>query len=269
MLSRLLLVCVACVAIVLGQECNNPQPSRGIAYYFQDGDCSVETPYCTFGGASETQQKCTRCRIGDSGVYGTVGTCNCDPRTHYCSQGGTNAGSCRPYTKLNDPCGSNLNCRTTVNVITAIYPVVQTEQKLDESLACVDGRCKPCDPQIWRDNIGQPGVATVTCGGYNQPLSDTLDRYAAESAMPGFTYTCNTAGNIQVLDDQVDYNFDYPGGNRTQWTPTPEASPPPGTSSETSTSSATSATSADATSSSGWSLVPTIIVVGTLAAAAL
>jgi len=268
MLGRLLLICIACAVVVSAQECNNPQPARGTAYFFQDGDCSVETPYCTFGGASETQQKCTRCRIGDSGVYGTVGTCNCDPRTHYCSQGGTTAGSCRAYTKLDRPCGSNLDCRTTTNVITAIYPVLQTEQKLDESLACVDGKCKPCDPQIWRDNIGQPGVATVTCGGYNQPLSDTLDRYATESAMPGFTYTCDTAGNIQVVDNQVDYNFEYPGGDRTQWTPTPEASTAPGTTSA-SGSTSTSATSADATSSSGWSLVPTVVAIVAVVVAAL
>lgn len=248
------LLCLAIlVALTTAQECNNPQPFQGQFYFWQDGDCSVETPYCTYRGSNPEQQTCTKCRIG--GFNGGLGSCNCDPRTHFCKQGGSNAGSCRPYTKLNDQCSIDKDCQTRINAITTITPVVQTEDKLDESLSCVFGRCKPCDPDLWRDHIGDPGTATVTCAGYNAAVSDDLDRYVVETSRPRFEFTCTILGDIEVVNDTIDYNFGFPGGDRSEWTPSATDSTSATTSGGTTTSGSGSTTAGGDATSAGWGLL--------------
>lgn len=251
MLKTAVLLVLGVCALVAAQECNDPQPPRGATYFWQDGDCSVEKPYCTYRGPNPEQQTCTKCRVG--GGNGGLGSCDCDPRTHYCKQGGNNAGTCQPYTKLGKECRSNQDCRTTINVITSLYPTLQTEESIDEILSCVSGVCRPCNPDTWRDLVGPTESATITCGGYNAGVSDELDRYMAETAMPGFEYTCTFTGHIQVVNEVVDYNAGYPGGDRSQWTPSVDAS-------TTTTTTGTQGNIEDATSAACWALAPTLVV---------
>lgn len=246
------IVAILCAALLAyAQECSNPQPTRGIdgTYFWQDGDCSVQQAWCTYRGATVVDQTCTKCRIGDYGQVGG-GSCNCDPRTNYCKQGGNDAGSCRPYTRLDKQCISNQDCRTETNVITTINPVIQTEMKGDESMHCVNGFCKPCDPNVWRDIVGTPGVATIKCAGYSESVSNQLGRYVTETARPGFEYTCTLTGNIIVVNDTIDYNYGYDSGDWTTWTPATSSS-----SSSSGTATSGASTTGDATSSVGWTLV--------------
>jgi hypothetical protein len=119
----------------------------------------------------------------------------------------------------------------------------------NEKLFCVNGVCKPCNPTEWAAQIGTLGVAALTCPGYSESISTNIARYATASRLSGSSYTCTTDGDFVWLNTTVDYNYQYPCGNRALWpggcgnTPTPSSSPAPD-----------GVTSGAASMASGWML---------------
>jgi hypothetical protein len=108
-----------------------------------------------------------------------------------------------------------------VYAITAIVPTTTTELVVDELLYCVLGKCRPCKPSDWTQFVGPLGTPR-TCGGYDAALSTRLGRYATSTSMPAFTYTCSSlSGDLVVTNSTVDYNYAYPLGDRSLWTPPP------------------------------------------------
>lgn len=254
------LVAALLCACVCALGCTDPQPPTN-QNYKQSPTCDVTAPYCVYRGSQQQPNVCGQCQVRGAYAEAGGGSCQCDMRTRYCEQGGSLAGTCQPLTLLDAVCADDLDCRTTTRVIVSNFPSITTEVRVNEQLYCVFNRCKPCDPQRWQDAVGTPGVATRKCPGYNAALSNRLGRYATTVSRPNYEYTCTTAGDLLVLNATVDYNLDYPLGDRALWQPSPSA-PPAGSS-----PSSTRAVAPDSNStSSGTRCAGSILVLLALAA---
>ena len=221
-LSLSILLCL--LVVVWAQGCPDPQPASNVNFKQSIG-CDVTAPYCVYRGSQQQPNVCAQCQVRGSWIEAGGGSCQCDMRTQYCEQGGELAGTCQPLTKLNDVCADDLDCRTTTRVIVSNFPSITTETRTNEQLFCVFNRCKPCDPSTWSDFVGQIGVATRQCSGYNAALSDRLGRYATTVSRPNYEYTCTNLGDLVVINATINYNLGYPLGDRSLWTPSPSSVP--------------------------------------------
>ena len=171
-----------------------------------DPACNINLPYCTrysFGA-----NRCSRCAPGSLMVGG--GSCMCDASVHACFATDGAFGSCQPYTIKNKACSNDNDCQVRVN------NAVQTGA-ISESLYCVSGMCKPCSPALWAQfNIGGPSGVFV-CAGFSSTLSDQAGRYVTETARPGTSFSCSAAGEIVPVNNTIDLNYGYPGGDRSAW----------------------------------------------------
>jgi hypothetical protein len=141
------------------------------------------------------------------------GSCYCDASQAYCSNAQATLASCRLTTLTNNPCTVDSDCITyATNTMHSNAP--------DQVMYCIGNKCKPCNPATWsKYDIGGPS-RRYTCPGYDPVLSNQYNRYMTGSPMPGFTFTCTQAGDILVLNSTINFNYGYPGGDRSTWTPT-------------------------------------------------
>lgn len=214
-LILLLFLCAAVLASNQNAQCNNAQIG---SYGGQDRPCDIDSPYCNYQAG--LVKACGTCRVMQSlSVAG--GSCDCDARTQYCSQASDQSGGqCVDYTMLNSPCVSNNDCKNTADRITYSGNFVTLT---NERLFCINSVCKPCDPAAW--------TPWQACAGYDYTLSTRMGRYATETRLPPWVYTCMSNGDLVVDNTTVDYGYGYPCANQQLYyqcvTSTPSASPGP------------------------------------------
>jgi hypothetical protein len=174
------------------------------------GQCPLAQPVCQ--QFTQSFFACAACPP-DYARMGGGGSCYCDASQAYCSSAQTTLATCRLATIINAPCTVDGDCVTHAsNTLHA--------NAVDQSMYCIGGKCKPCNPATWsKYQIGGPSLR-YTCPGYDPVLSNQYNRYMTGSPMPGFTFTCTSAGDILVLNSTIDFNYGYPGGDRSKWTPT-------------------------------------------------
>ena len=194
----ILFVCVG-VSMVFAQGTREPciDPNNRITYtaevdYSNSISCDeYYSPYCLKTDSTDQGSGgiCTSCAIEGS-IPGSVtgGSCACDARTQSCNL----QGRCVDYTLLGRSCSSDGECRRSQTAANGRREIV-------EPLFCVKSMCKPCSPTAWGQYVGEVGVANITCGGFNEALSEKLGRYATESVLPGVSFTCDADGNIVYL----------------------------------------------------------------------
>lgn len=262
--AALVLCCLVAATLAdnAGAACTNAQLNL---VGQQDAMCDLDSPFCVY--VTPTLKQCEYCTVLDGKVssYGGVAACNCDPTQYYCGQSNLdqNAGACLPYTILNNPCTQDSQCQTTTT--TRLASTGNTVTVTQERLFCVNNLCKPCDPVAWAADVGPLGVATVTCAGFDPTVSANLGRYATSTRLAGSSFTCTAAGDFQWVDSAVDYDYQYPCGDRTLWPdgcdndPSPTPSPAPGSS---------TTPSADSNSGAG-ALMPVLALTTLLLLAAL
>lgn len=186
-----------------------------------DTVCEIDSPYCVYNKIID--KVCASCRVIVSlPSYG--GSCECDARTTYCSQSDNSGGFCLLYSMLNNPCTNDAQCQSTV---VRDLPSGGTVILTEERLFCVNNKCKPCSPTLWNSTVG--AGASLTCAGYSASISSAINRYATATRLSGIEYTCSNDGEIVYLQDVVDYNYQYPCGDRANWpsgcTPSPSVGP--------------------------------------------
>ena len=179
----------------------------------QDAGCDIDSPYCNYAEGGQSKL-CGTCRVRQQlSNYG--GNCDCDPRTQYCSQASDQtSGQCVDYTTLNVNCINDDNCQTTV---VRALPSGGSVTLTNEKLFCVAGRCKPCQPTEWQAAVGALDNSSITCAGYTAQVSSMLGRYATASRLSAVEYTCTADGDIVLVQPTVDYNYEYPCGDRALW----------------------------------------------------
>jgi len=198
------------------------------------------SPYCLKTDSTDLGSGgiCTSCAIEMATPGNLVGgSCACDARTQTCNL----QGRCVDYTLLGRSCSSDGECRRSQTAANGRRQTV-------EALFCVKSVCKPCSPSAWEQYVGEVGVVNITCGGFNEALSEKLRRYATESVLPGVSFTCDADGNIVYLDfgagvtsPAPDWEYGCEGCDPDNWRPpTPSSSAPP--SSQTTDGAQTSAT---------------------------
>jgi len=162
-------------------------------------------------------KQCSPCSMQASTLVGG-GSCYCDPSKGFCATAQAQLGTCQPYTVYNKVCSKDTDCQTRAdNVFFTNY--------ISENLYCINKLCKPCSPALWDQyNTGGPN-RTYVCPGYDAHLSNTYGRYAVGSSLPKFTFQCSASGDIVVLNSVLDFNYQYPGGDRSNWTPATTGSP--------------------------------------------
>lgn len=116
---------------------------------------------------------------------------------------------------------------------------------LDQSLFCINQLCKPCSPALWTQYNTGGATGVYTCAGYSKVVSDMLGRYATSTPMPAFSFRCASNGDIIVVNSTIDWNYQYPYGDRSTWRP--------GTSTFAAATVATAATTSTSTTKSGGS----------------
>jgi len=115
---------------------------------------------------------------------------------------------------LDNPCTNDAQCQRSV---TRRLQSGTDITVLEEQLFCVNGGCKPCDPVAWAADVGPLGIATVRCDGYAPSISANIGRYATATRLSGSSFTCLATGDFQWVDAVVDYNYQYPCGDRANW----------------------------------------------------
>lgn len=237
MLARLTLCCLLASA-AMAQFCVSP------------GQCSLVKPLCEnteFG-----KNSCLACSTV-APIIGGGGSCQCDASSMYCSQVQATIGTCVPYTMLNKACTADSQCRTTTTNL-----VHTTVAVTNELLFCIQSKCKPCVPSIWTQfNVGG-STGVYTCPGYSATLSAQYGRYFTSTPMPGFAFSCTAQGDIVIVNASIDFNYQYPGGDRSNWTPSSsgsgsntQAAAVTGASAATTTGAAPSSSSGNVNQTSG------------------
>jgi len=191
-----LVISIALIASASGQACADAR------------DCSLYTQKCTqvtFSG-----RRCTVCDPDRSRIAGG-GSCFCDASTHYCSSVQGQIGVCAPYSIYNKACQADSDCLTRVtNDVHDNWP--------NEVLYCVNQLCKPCSPALWAQYKNGDANGVYTCAGYNKELSDNVMHYATATSLPKFMFRCAANGDIVVVNSTIDWNYQYPYGDRSSWT---------------------------------------------------
>jgi len=206
------------------------------------GQCPLAQPVC-----QQFTQSFFACAACPPTAYRIVGggSCYCDASQAYCSSAQPTLATCRLWSIMNKACSTNADCETrTSNTLQSNVP--------DQILYCIGNKCKPCNPATWSQyQIGGPSLR-YTCPGYDPVLSNQYNRYMTGSPMPGFTFTCTSAGDILVLNSTIDFNYGYPGGDRSKWAPTSAVVATTATTASAATTSTTAtATTGAAASGSG------------------
>jgi len=172
--------------------------------------CSLTQPVC-----QQYTQSFFACAVCPPDSWRIVGggSCFCDASQAYCSRAQPTLATCRLWSIMNKACSVDSDCVTyTSNTLHNNVP--------DQTLYCVGNKCKPCNPATWSQyQIGGPSLR-YTCPGYDPVRSNQYGRYMTGSPMPGFTFTCVQSGDIVVLNSTIDFNYGYPGGDRSKWAPT-------------------------------------------------
>ena len=201
--------------------------------------CPLQQPVC-----QQYTQSFFACATCPPTAYRIVGggSCYCDASQAYCSSAQTTLATCRLTTLTNQACTSDADCMTRAsNTLQSNVP--------DQILYCIGNKCKPCNPATWSQyQIGGPSLR-YTCPGYDPVLSNQYGSYMTGSPMPGFTFTCTQAGDILVLNSTIDFNYGYPGGDRSKWTPTSAVVATTAAATSTATATSTSTTGAAASGS--------------------
>ena len=214
MIRALFIVAALAIVVATAQSCDyigNP----GAEAAFQNEDCPFDKPYCRLvGDADSAGGFCLPCDPSHDGWA----PCSCDPATSYCGRQTVLAGSCEPYTILDRACSKDDDCVTYVDSVVAIEPEVVIESVVDQRLYCVNDVCKPVTAKQWKKTYGDIGE-TYTCPGYDERASNELGRYAVATMRPGTSFTLTDEGDVQVIDSTIDYNYGFPGGDRSQWQP--------------------------------------------------
>lgn len=221
-----IIVLCATIALALAQgtrefcgDPNNRVSYSSVTDYGNSISCDeYYSPYCLKTDPTDQGSGgiCTSCAIeGSIPGLGTGGSCMCDARTQTCNL----QGRCVDYTLLGRSCSSDGECRRSQTAANGRRDVV-------EGLFCVKSVCKPCSPDAWDEFVGPVGVANITCGGFNEALSQKLGRYAMESVLPGVSFTCNADGDIVYLDfgsgvssPAPDWEFGCEGCDPDTWQP--------------------------------------------------
>lgn len=201
----------------------------------QGDNCPLANPWCIqVAGFTSFCSACT------SGLQFGGGSCECDPSTSYCSSSTAHIGSCRLFTIVGKACNSDGDCITKTD---NSYFGSRTE----EFMYCVNKTCRPCSPEKWAQNNVGGASGIVTCAGFDSAMSDRLGRYATATTRPGTQYRCSSDGMIVMVNNTVDYNYQYngPAGDRANWSPTT------GSTSASSTLSATLSATAGVSSTTG------------------
>jgi hypothetical protein len=205
-------LCAAALASNIGTSCVNAQIGT---LGGQDRACDIDSPYCTYQAGLD--KYCGTCRVMQS-LPVAGGSCDCDARTQYCSQASdAGGGQCLDYTMLNKQCLSNDNCKNTAQRIFYSGGYVTLT---NERLFCINGFCKPCNYTAW--------TGWQACAGYDYTLSLNIGRYASQTRLPPWTYTCMPNGDLVVDNTTVDYGYGYPCANQNQYLSCVTPSPSPG-----------------------------------------
>jgi len=81
----------------------------------------------------------------------------------------------------------------------------------------VNQLCKPCSPALWAQYKIGGASGVYTCAGYNKALSDLNRHYSIGWPLPKFMFRCAANGDIEVVNSTIDWNYQYPYGDRSSW----------------------------------------------------
>lgn len=176
----------------------------------RDPACVVDggKPYCV--EYQYTRYGCFAC--SPSAVIFGGGSCMCNANSTYCEPADTGIGQCKLYTILNKPCSDDSECKTTAGNLAA-------DNLPAQSLYCVNSLCKPCSPTLWAANNNGAVNGVYTCPGFSASISNSAGTYKTLSRLSAVSFACAPDGSIVVINDQIDYNYQFPGGDRSNWTP--------------------------------------------------
>lgn len=210
----------------------------------RDANCPVdsETPYCAQYGLR--MYACFACYPGST-IYGG-GSCMCNANTSYCESDEAGYGNCKLYTILDKACSSDSDCKTTGNTIVQSNVPAQT-------LYCVNNKCKPCSPTLWAQNTNGAVAGVYTCAGFSSAGSDAAGTYKTNTGKPGTSFGCAADGSIIMINDVVNYDYQFPGGSRNNWGPSSTFAATNGQAISGSTTSKSTTSAAAATNSGGQS----------------
>lgn len=191
-----ILTLIALIAFAHGQSCVTGR------------DCSLAKPACTQTSFSGYQ--CTQCWPRFSQLAGG-GSCYCDASKHYCSRTTGQMGQCAPYSIYNKACQADSDCITRIDNLLG-------DNLINEVLFCVNQLCKPCSPALWTQYKVGDANGIYTCDGYNKAFSDQNLHYSTSYPLPKFMFRCASNGDIEVVNATIDWNYQYPYGDRSSWT---------------------------------------------------
>ena len=186
------------VSFAAAQQCTNTG---------QGSPCPLDRPWCTQRGSFTSF--CSAC--SRTIQYGG-GSCQCDPSISYCSSSNGAIGTCQLYTLVGKACGADSDCVTKTS--NSFFGTVT-----EESIYCVNNTCQPCSPSVWAEfSFGGPS-GIITCGGFDSTISNRLQRYATVNTRPGTAYTCRSDGMIIMINNTIDYGYQFPGPDYNAWGP--------------------------------------------------
>merc|ERR1712100_2788 len=173
-----------------------------------DPNCGYDAPFCTNVAYSGNGPLPKGCRPGITNTPPSrratsddLNICNCPPN-HYLQlliNKAQPAGTCVPYTKLGQFCGSDLDCVEDYGR----YPssdLFNTNNPVGQ-LFCTDSVCVECNPAGWLqatqnkfDSV--PLGSPYTCPGIDGPASQQIGYVVLLSSRPGETRTCFANGTL-------------------------------------------------------------------------
>jgi len=188
-------VIISLITFARSQTCSSPV------------ECPMEKQQCT--QVSFGIKQCTTCGVGYSQMAGG-GSCYCDASRQYCSRITGQIGQCAPYSIYNKACQSDTECVTRIDNLVG-------SNLINEVLFCVNQLCKPCSPAIWAQYKIGDANGVYTCSGYSKYLSDLNRHYTTGWPLPKFMFRCASNGDIVVVNATIDWNYQYPYGDRSSW----------------------------------------------------